>query len=313
MQRAFNILVMILVFVSLSTTAYAVSSQLLVDAAWIDQHNGKIILVDVRNKDAYDGGHIAGAVNLPVDDLQSKPDAILYPVHQCEKILGERGLDINKEVVLYGAGKELAYLAFWMLDYLGMRNVHVLDGGIEQWKGQISTLETKLPPAVFVAKPDPTKYATTSYVKNTLKKPHIILLDVRSSAEYRGTDVRSLRGGHIPDAINMNFEENFQNGSTRLKPMDELVKLYGALNRKKEIIVYCQTGTRAANTYFVLKALGFPKVRDYDASWIEWGSNLGLPADDVSYFNFVSVMKAIKKLEEEVNELKRGHQGVPLE
>jgi len=313
MQRAFNILVMILVFVSLSTTAYGVSSQLLVEAEWIDQHSGKIMLVDVRNKDAYDEGHIAGAVNLPVDDLQSKPDAILYPVHQCEKILGEKGLDINKEVVLYGAGKELAYLAFWMLDYLGMRNVHVLDGGIEQWKGQISTLETKLSPAVFVAKPDPTKYATTSYVKNTLKKPHISLLDVRSSAEYRATDVRSMRGGHIPDAINMNFEENFQNGSTRLKPMDELAKLYGALDRKKEIIVYCQTGTRAANTYFVLKALGFPKVRNYDASWIEWGSNLGLPADDVSYFNFVSVMTAIKKLEEEVSELKRGHQGVPLE
>lgn len=300
MKQALKILVIIFSATLLSATAYAASHlQRLVDAGWLSQHN-KVTVVDVRNRDAYLKGHIPGAVNIPVNDLQSKPDAILLPVRQLEKILGEKGLDINTEVVLCGAGRETAYLEFWMLDYVGMDKLHVLDGGIEQWKGELSTAETKLASAVFKAKSRPNIYASTSDVKKALKKPHIILLDVRTAGEYKGTDVRSLRGGHIPGATNIDFEENYQDGSTKLKSMDELAKLYGKLDKKKEVIVYCQTGTRAANTFFVLKALGFPKVRNYDASWIEWGSNSSLPADDVSYVNFVSVMKAIKKLEKEV-------------
>lgn len=297
MKRIFKFLGMTCVFSLLAASVYAASSQPLVDAGWMARHSGKIVIVDVRDRAAYEKGHIPDAINVPVNDLQSRPDAIMYPVHQCEKILGEKGLDIDKDVVLYGAGKEAAYLEFWMLDYMGMRDIHVLDGGIEEWKGQISTVEAKIPPAVFLARHDPDKYATTAYVRKALRNHNIILLDVRTAGEYKGTDVRALRGGHIPGAINIDFKENYQDGSTRLKSMRELARLYGSLDKKKEIIVYCQTGTRAANTYFVLRALGFRKVRDYDASWIEWGSDLSLPAEDVSYFNFVSVIKAIKKLE----------------
>ncbi len=300
MKQALRISVIIFSVTLLSATAYAAAQlQHLVDAGWLSQHNN-VTVVDVRDAGAYARGHIPGAVNIPVNDLQSKPDAIMYPIHQCEKILGEKGLDINKEVVLYGAGREAAYLEFWMLDYMGMKNLYVLDGGIEQWKGGLSSAESKLAPSVFRCRPRRDMYATTSDVKNALKKPHIVLLDVRTKGEYKGTDVRSLRGGHIPGATNIDFEENYQEGSTKLKSADELAKLYEKLDKKKEIIVYCQTGTRAANTFFVLKELGFPKVRNYDASWIEWGSNASLPADDVSYVNFVSVMKAIKKLEKEV-------------
>ncbi len=300
MKQALRILVVIFSITLLSATAYAASHlERLVDAGWLSQHKN-VTVVDVRDGGAYAKGHIPGAINIPVNDLQSKPDAILLPVRQLEKILGEKGLDIHSEVVLYGAGREIAYLEYWMLDYMGMDRLHVLDGGIEQWKGELSAAETKLASSVFKAKPRPNLYASTSDVKNALRKPHIILLDVRTTGEYKGTDVRSLRGGHIPGATNIDFEENYQDGSTKLKSMDELAKLYGRLDKKKEVIVYCQTGTRAANTFFVLKALGFPKVRNYDASWIEWGSNSSLPADDVSYLNFVSVMKAIKKLEKEV-------------
>jgi len=192
---------------------------------------------------------------------------------------------------------------------MGMEAIHVLDGGIEQWDGKLTTSETRLPPSVFRAKIRPNRYATTSYVKGALKKHRVVLLDVRTTGEYKGTDVRSLRGGHIPGAININFEENYQGGSSRLKPREELEKLYGALDKNKEIIVYCQTGTRAANTYFVLKTLGFLNVRAYDASWVVWGTRLDLPAEDVSYFNFVSVLKAIKNLEREVQSLQKSRGG----
>ncbi len=269
----------------------------LVDAAWLAQNRAHAVLVDLRSKEAYLEGHIPGAISVPVDGLQSKPDDILLPVPRLNRILGESGLDLGKDVVLYGEGKEMAYLGYWMFDYLGMKRLHVLNGGIEAWKGDLSTSVAKLPPSVFRAKPDPRKYATTRYVRASLIRPNVIILDARTPGEYKGTDVRSLRGGHIPGAININFERNYEPGSTILKPVSELSKIYGKLDKRKEVIVYCQTGTRAANTYFVLKELGFPKVRDYDASWIVWGTRLDLPAADVSYFNFVPEMKAIKKLE----------------
>ena len=182
-----------------------------------------------------------------------------------------------------------------------MKGLHVLNGGIEGWKGGLSTVEQKLPATVFMAKPDHGKYATTSYVKNNLKNPNVIMLDVRTPAEYKGSDVRSLRGGHIPGAVNMNFEENYIDGTTELKPLSELAMRYSKLDRKKEIITYCQTGTRAANTYFVLKALGFPRVRNYDASWVVWGTKLDLPVDDVSYFNFVPMIRKLKSLEQDTD------------
>ncbi len=309
MRGAFRILVPAAVVIAsllfLPVCAGAVAGpQFLVDANWLGLHGGKVVVVDVRKSSEYAKGHLPGAINIPVNSLQTSPDAIMFPVSREEKILGADGLDINRDVVLYGAGREMAYLEFWMLDYLGMRRIHVLNGGIEQWRGQLATGETKLSPAVFKARPDPARYATTAFVRGRLKKPGIILLDVRTPGEYAGTDVRSLRGGHIPGAININYAENFQKNTTVLKPASELKKIYAKLDRGQQIVTYCQTGTRAANTYFVLRELGFPRVRVYDASWIQWGSNPSLPADDVSYFNFVSVLKSIKKLQAEIKALK---------
>lgn len=270
-------------------------SQPLVSAPWLAQNSGHFILVDVRERLSYLEGHIPGAINIPVDDLQTKPDYILLPVPELNKILREKGIDRSREVVLYGEGREDAYLEYWMLDYLGLKCLHVLNGGIELWKGELSTEEQKLPSSVFAAKPDRRKYATTAYVKNNLKNPNVIILDVRTPAEYMGSDVRSLRGGHIPGAVNMNSGENYIEDTTELKPLSELAARYAKLSRKKEIVTYCQTGTRAANVYFVLKALGFPRVRNYDASWVVWGTRLDLPADDVSYFNFVPMIRELKR------------------
>ncbi|MDA8174822.1 MAG: sulfurtransferase [Nitrospiraceae bacterium] len=275
----------------------AASGRPLVDAQWLSANAKKVVVVDVRKSGDYTAGHIPGAISIPLGTLQGPPDAVPYPIKQEEKTLGADGLTIGKDVVLYGAGREMAFREYWIFDYLGMRNIHVLDGGIEGWKGQSSTEQSKLPAAKFVAKPDLSKYATTAYVRAHLKNKGVILVDVRTPGEYRGTDVRALRGGHIPGAINMNYANNFQKGTTFLKPAADLKKIYAKLDRRKEIITYCQTGSRAANAFFVLKMLGFRRVRDYVPSWIEWGSNESLPAQDVTYFNFVPVIKAIKSMQ----------------
>lgn len=289
----------LLLFEAASYAGMDSGMQPLVDTHWLAQMK-HIILVDVRDKDVYLEGHIPDAVSIPLSDLQSKPDAIPYPVGKLNEILGEYGLNMDSDVVLYGEGKEIAYREYWILDYLGMKHIHVLDGGIDAWKGRLSTSVKTLPPSSFTAKPDQYKYATTQYLRGHLHASSVILLDVRTAGEYIGTDVRSLRGGHIPGAININFEQNYEPGTTILKPVSELAKIYSKLAKSKEIITYCQTGTRAANSYFVLrKLLGFPKVRNYPDSWVVWGTRLDLPAEDVSYFNFVTVLKAIKELEKQ--------------
>ncbi len=305
-------LIMALAFLiagSLTSAMAAGNSQpLIVDSSWLSAHSGKVVIVDVRATKDYLGGHVPGSISIPVSGLQTKPDAIMFPVPREEKILGKNGLTINSDVVLVGAGREMAYLEFWMLDYLGMPNIHVLNGGIEEWKGQLATDETTLPAAAFKAKPVPSKYATTAFVRAHLHKPGVVLLDVRTPGEYAGTDVRAVRGGHIPGAVNMNYAQNYEQDSTLLKPVSDLKKIYSKLDKNKEYVTYCQTGTRAANSYFVLRALGF-SVRVYDASWIEWGSDESLPADDVSYFNFVSLMKKVGKLQKKVDALEKAGAG----
>lgn len=274
---------------------------LTVDVAWLQQNLDKVVVVDVRPEAAYKEGHIPGAINIDVNSLQSKPNSILLPVSKVEKTLGDKGIDGSKRVVLYGEGREIAFLEFWMLDYLGVPDVKVLDGGIEAWKaagGNLTQDATTLPATTFKAKPDSFKYVTVQEVLAAIRDPNVQILDVRTPGEYAGTDVRSLRGGHIPGAINIPYEENFQENSTVMKPLSELEKMYAAkLDKNKTIIVYCQTGTRSTNTYLVLRELGY-KVRNFDASWAVWGSNTNLPVEGETYYNFVPVNKALKDVEE---------------
>ncbi len=309
-----SILIMLfMVFVvaglSLKSASAAGASPLIVDSGWLSAHSGKIVVVDVRNGKSYLKGHIPGSISIPVNELQTKPDAIMFSASREEKILGKKGLRMGSDVVLVGAGREMAYLEFWMLDYLGMPRLHVLNGGMEEWKGQLATAETKLPPAVFKGRPNPSRYATTAYIRSHLHATGVVLLDVRSPEEFAGTDVRALRGGHIPGAVNMNYVNNYVTDTTLLKPVSELKKIYSKLDRRKEYVTYCQTGTRAANSYFVLRALGFKRVRVYDASWIVWGSDESLPADDVSYFNFVPLLNTVKKLQKKVDALEKAGAG----
>ncbi|MDA8174823.1 MAG: rhodanese-like domain-containing protein [Nitrospiraceae bacterium] len=291
---AFALVLLSYVFVPFAAKAAVENPALLVNGQWLAAH-GKAVVVDVRAEKDYAAGHIPGAINIPVDSLQGGPDAVPFPVKREEKTLGANGLSIDSEVVLYG-NRISAFREFWILDYLGMPDIHVLDGGIENWKGQTATAKTVLKPAQFKARPVRTKYATTAYVRAHLKKPGVILLDARTPAEYHGMVALALRGGHIPGAININAWENFQKGSTLLKAPDQLKKIYAGLSRKKEVIVYCQNGSRAVTSYFTLRLLGFRKVATYIPSWVEWGSNEKLPVQETSYFNFVPVIKMMKAL-----------------
>ena len=279
--------------------AAAAGTDLLVDNNWLKVHGPQVAVIDVRDREVYMKGHIPGAINIPVTSLRTKPDGVMVPVAVAEEMLGNKGLSIEKEAVLYGSGREDAFLLFWMFDFLGMRRVYVLDGGIERVKGRLSTEEPSFAAVTFKAEPKLIDRSDADYIKTVLNNSSVNIIDTRTPAEYKGEDVRALRGGHIPGAVNINFAGNFQGDTTTLKPRQELANIYGSLDPEKETIVYCQTGARASNEFFVLKELGFKKVRVYIPSWVEWGSRPDLPADSVTYFNFVTILKRLSELEQQ--------------
>ncbi len=133
----------------------------------------------------------------------------------------------------------------------------------------------------FVAKPDPSRIATADQIIKDLDSRDLVILDVRSPQEYQGLEVRSARGGHIPFAVNQEWKKSLQdNGVKAFRSAEELKQMFeeSGITREKEVVVYCQTGVRAAHAYFALRLLGYPRVKNYDGGWEEWGNAPDLPA-----------------------------------
>ena len=285
-----------------------------------------VLLWDARDADDYATGHIPGAVNIgdPTISLRDKNTEDYLPIGQIEKALGAAGIDPAREIVVYGdRGLPSTYFAHVTLRYFGAANAKVFHDGIEGWRaaGQpVSTTPAKPRPVTLKLVPRPGVISESKEVVAALKRPDVQFLDVRTAKEYRGEDVRAIRGGHIPGAINIPFEQNWIDPDTRnklrsgavkdssgmsLKPRDQLMKLYEKLDPNKEIHVYCQSSNRASQTAVVLLDLGFRNVRVYDSSWLGYSSWLSAPAEDEIWTNFGSLPAAMRAIENRFGELEK--------
>jgi thiosulfate/3-mercaptopyruvate sulfurtransferase len=144
------------------------------------------------------------------------------------------------------------------------------------------------------------------------------VVDARTFNEFKGNDVRAIRGGHIPGAVSIPYEQNWKDPATgsklakkevktnlgmSLKSKDELNALYSKLDPNKETVVYCQSGVRAAETATVLQNLGYKNVKIYDSSWLGWASHLASPVTDETYLNVGMLNARIGAMQNKINEL----------
>ncbi|HEY6133443.1 MAG TPA: rhodanese-like domain-containing protein [Rubrivivax sp.] len=307
-------------------SAAAVAAEI-VDAAYVEAALARGAVVwDVRDAASYKDGHIPGAVNAgELGAVLRDPNREDWlPTSQVQAVLGKAGIDpLQREVIAYSRlGDPNAYHAQAGLRYFGARSAKVFHGGLDAWQAAgkpVAKEATVLPPvALTLAPPAASEVLWTPAMIERIKARGTQIVDTRTPKEFAGEDVRAIRGGHIPGAINMPFEDNWVDPQTgtklaskqvntragmSLKPTEELQKLYAGLDREREVVVYCQSGVRASVTASVLRDLGFKDVKLYEPSWLGYAGTLSAPAEREVFFNVAALNGRLAALQGRVGEL----------
>jgi thiosulfate/3-mercaptopyruvate sulfurtransferase len=268
----------------------------LVSAQWVEDNldNDKVVLIEVdEDTSSYDKGHIKGAIKLDwTTDLQDQVRRDFVSKAQFEALLSSRGVANDDTVVLYGGNNNwFAAYAYWYFKLYGHEKVRLLDGGRKKWELDSRELVTEVPERPktnYVAKEQDTSIrAFRDEVVDAIGKK--ALVDVRSPDEFVGKLLApahlpqevSQVPGHIPTARNVPWAKVVNEDGT-FKSDEELRKLYeeAGVDLDKEIIAYCRIGERSSIAWFALhELLGLPNVKNYDGSWTEYGSLVGVPVE----------------------------------
>ena len=277
-------------------TAYA--SDVLVETQWVEDHlnDESIRIVEVdENPSLYAAAHIPGAIGFDwKKDLQDQVRRDFLGPRDFGALFGSRGISNDHTVVLYGDRNNwFAAYTYWYLKYYGHDAVKLMNGPREKWiaEGRPTTSEVpEYEAATFIAQTqDDSIRARREEVQAALDS-ETKLVDVRSPQEYSGELIAmagyeqegAQRAGHIPGAISVPWAQAVREDGT-FKSAEELRELYGSkgvLDGGNPIIAYCRIGERSAHTWFVLhELLGEQDVKNYDGSWTEWGSLVGVPIE----------------------------------
>ncbi len=273
--------------------------EVLVETDWVNDHLNdtsiRIAEVDYDPTANYNLGHIPGAVLLDwKTDMNDPVKRDILSQKQLEEVLSKAGVTLGTKLVLYGDFNNwFAAFAFWILNYYGVENVVLMNGGRKKWIAEDRAISKDTPSyqrTSFKSRSQNENVRTyLDYVKQSLKQPNKLLVDVRSPAEFTGTitappeypNEHAQRGGHIPGAVNIPWSQAVKEDGT-FKAAEDLATLYQShgVTADKEVITYCRIGERSSFTWFVLKyLLGYPNVKNYDGSWTEWGNMVRNPIE----------------------------------
>ena len=278
--------------------------EVLVDTDWVaarlDDPKVRIVEVD-EDVLLYEQGHVPGAVKLDWHTELQRPDVRDFvDAEGFVRLMEEKGISNDDTVVLYGDKSNWwAAYAFWFFKYNGHRDVRLMNGGRQKWEAEGREFTADKPD------PAPGSYEVP-YRDESIRayahdvRAHLLtvrdgggaLVDVRSPAEFSGEKLHmpeypqegALRGGHIPGAANIPWGKAVTDEGT-FKPASELADLYGGegVTADKDVVAYCRIAERSSHSWFVLKyLLGYPRVRNYDGSWTEWGNMVGVPVEQGS-------------------------------
>jgi thiosulfate/3-mercaptopyruvate sulfurtransferase len=272
-------------------------SDVLVDADWVEAHGSDpgVVLVEVdEDTSAYDKGHIRNAVKIDwKKDLQDPVRRDFVDRAGFETLLSERGISNDDTVILYGGNNNwFAAYAYWYFKLYGHRGVKLLDGGRKKWELESRELVTDVPQrentSYHAQEQDKAIRAFRDEVVAAIGQDNLV--DVRSPDEFAGRllapahlpQEQAQRAGHIPTAKNVPWSKAAEEDGT-FKSDDALRALYGdeaGVDFSKDTIAYCRIGERSAHTWFVLhELLGQANVKNYDGSWTEYGSLVGVPIE----------------------------------
>ena len=278
--------------------AYA-HPEALVDTAWVADHlNDPKVRIIESNEDIllYDTGHIPSAVKIDwVADLNDPVVRDYLSKQGFEQLAARLGISNDTTVVFYGDKNNWwATYALWVFKLFGHKDARILNGGRKKWIDEGRELSKDVPSYpqghyTAAERDDATIRAFRDEVKEHMKAAGTALVDVRSPQEFSGERTHmpeypqegTLRGGHIPSAVSIPWAKAANEDGT-FKSTADLKALYEGqgVTPDKDVIAYCRIGERSSHTWFVLTyLLGYPKVRNYDGSWTEWGNSVGLPIE----------------------------------
>ncbi len=273
----------------------------LVSADWAEENlnTDGVVFVEVdEDTSAYDGGHLPGAVKLDwKTELQDQVRRDFVSKEQFETLLSSKGISNDDTVVLYGGNNNwFAAYAYWYFKLYGHGStghgaVKLLDGGRKKWEldgRELSKDEVSRPATHYAGQePDTSIRAFRDEVVAAIGVQNLV--DVRSPDEFSGKllapahlpQEQSQRAGHIPTAVNVPWSKTANEDGT-FKSADEITALYAdaGLDDAKDTIAYCRIGERSSHTWFALhELLGKQNVKNYDGSWTEYGSLVGVPVE----------------------------------
>lgn len=235
-----------------------------------------VIIISARTPADFQKVHIPGAINIDHKDLYGA-QSMLLPTSKLATLLGEKGIDNNKKLLIYDDGSsKYAGRLYWVFSYLGVTDVKIIDGGMKAWRMGRKPV-TKNPSNVvvvnFTAKPNASLLATMAQVKAAINSTNSVIIDARTAEEFNGVAATSLRAGRIPSSINLDFKEVL-NEKGLLKSTEDLAAIFTSIGveKNKSVIVYCESSVRAGVVFLALKGIGYPNVSVYDGAYLEWQS-----------------------------------------